>query len=167
MPDQQVQKRRRQEEARWVLRYLRWQRSDTQVSEDWQFQRGLGAILKAIRGTKRKQVTSDYAAEWYSVLNEALTAIREGKEWTCEGTHAHRFENGMIVSRGVYLDEIRDGVSQLLSRVGPHIMQCARTGCLKLFVPNRKQRYCSPRCSSRTRLERHRSRLSPHSNTHT
>ena len=99
---------------------------------------------------KRQQVTLEYAAEWYLILNEALTAIREGQTWNCEGTYAHRFENGVIASREVYRDEIRDGVSRLLSRVGRHIRQCAGNGCPNLFVPNRKQRYCSPRCSSRT-----------------
>ena len=43
--------------------------------------------------------------------------------------------------------------------------KCRRGLCghLEWFVPHRKQRYCSPRCSRRTRLERFRSR--PSSNT--
>jgi hypothetical protein len=157
VPNEQGQKSEAKKDARWVLRYTKRRRSDLEVSVDWRFKRGLEAVLNWIRGTERVEISSQYALQWYSALYEALTAIREGKTWSCERSDTHRFENGRIVSHEVYLDEIKDGVSQLLSRVGPHIMQCARTGCLKLFVPNRKQRYCSPRCSGRTRLERFRS----------
>jgi len=104
------------------------------------------------------EVTLQYAVRWYAVLNEALASIRAGKTWKAEGAQTHILKTGRIKSFYEPHDEVRDEVSKLLSRVGPYIVQCARGACGKLFVPHRKQRYCSPRCSSRTRLERFRNR---------
>ena len=54
----------------------------------------LRAVLKSIWGTERVEVNSQYAVEWFAILYEALTTIREGQTWNCEGPYADRFEMG-------------------------------------------------------------------------
>jgi hypothetical protein len=41
------------------------------------------------------------------------------------------------------------------------VRKCSRRGCGLLFVPNKRQKYCSPRCSQNARFERFRSKLTP------
>lgn len=41
------------------------------------------------------------------------------------------------------------------------VRKCPRSGCGRLFVPVRRQRYCSTQCSQQVRFERFRSKLEP------
>jgi hypothetical protein len=145
-------------EAVWALRYMGEARGFNEFldADKEEFHEGLKAILLTTAGIGPVKVTEEYAEEWFSMMKRAFTAIRHGRDWNVVLRQRYEIQLGKLVSCQIPADKIAFSVSIFLSRVGPFIMRCPRKGCVNFFVPHRKQRYCSPRCSSRTRLERHR-----------
>lgn len=97
-----------------------------------------------------------------SELREGLQAIRIRRHWVLPATPARwvvkvsRQEgNTDTLYRGDYRQMFFAGVADLLHDAWSFVRECRNPDCKSLFVPNRKQTYCRPECSTKVRWERY------------
>ena len=97
-----------------------------------------------------------------SELREGLQAIRIGGSWRLPATPAKwevkvSLQRGNTYThyRGDYRQMFFAGVADLLHDAWSLVRECRNPDCKSLFVPNRKQTYCRPECSTKVRWERY------------
>jgi hypothetical protein len=68
-----------------------------------------------------------------------------------------RQQDGSVNRAGVGTpaNSVRSAVSDLIVALGPRLRRCRALGCGNFFVAQRRQEYCSGRCSQRTRTATH------------
>lgn len=97
-----------------------------------------------------------------SELREGLQAIRRGNRWLLPATPekwivmvSRQKGNTDILYRGDHRQMFFAGVADLLHDAWSFVRECRNPDCKSLFVPNRKQTYCRPECSTKVRWERY------------
>lgn len=106
-----------------------------------------------------------YLKKCTRAIKDGVTLLRKGEPWTILG---HRFrisrENGLSFDQPREATNLQEALIETLVRGKNTLRRCKRRGCRNLFLKQRRQEYCSKKCSGLARTRRFRQR-NPSGNT--
>jgi hypothetical protein len=99
--------------------------------------------------------------EWFLRLREIVQGLSSEHGWSSDFNLNCTFSMGqhgplMVKTTVSTQDAIADWAYKTLYSFMGKLCRCRRQGCGNMFVRHGRQRYCSPQCASRYRVEKYR-----------
>jgi len=169
---EQYRRRRELEQLQFLLRLI--QLPAAEFDKPKRLARNLSdklAIFSNSAPERFKPLRSQEIARLTREIRRGVLALKANRPWEARVSATIRLQpvrkGGAQVSVQ-YTDDLRGAfLSSAIQRVGAqyeHISECQAAGCSRLFVKRKAGRYCSGKCSQRTRsrrfYEQHREELS-------